>query len=328
MRRRQFIALLGGMAFARPTITRAQQVARVRQISVLMPFTESDLEGRARVAALQLGLEQLGWNEGRNINTNYRWFGGDVARAKAYAKEIVGLQPDAIIANGTVALSALQHTTKTIPIIFLVVNDPVGQGFISSLAHPGGNITGLTSFEYEIGGKWLQLLKEIVPDLSRVSVIYNPEAGPYAINLMRSMTAIGPSADLIATPIRNISEIESAVASLATGSRAGLIVNPDGFMVANHSLIVSVAARFSLPAIYPYRYFAAEGGLLSYGHPTVDVFRQGAVYVNKILHGAKPADVAVEGPTRYELVINQKTAKTLGLTIPADLLARGDEVIE
>jgi putative tryptophan/tyrosine transport system substrate-binding protein len=319
------------MAFARPMITRAQQVERVRQISVLMPFTENDLEGRARVAALQQGLEQLGWSEGRNINTSYRWFGGDVARAKAYAKEIVGLQPDAIIANGTVALSAVQHMTKTMPIIFLVVNDPVGQGFISSLAHPGANITGLTSFEYEIGGKWLQLLKEIVPDLSRVSVIYNPEAGPYAINFIRSMTAaIGPSpgADLIATPVRNISEIESAVASIATGSRAGLIVNPDGFLIANHSLIVSVAARFRLPAIYPYRYFAAAGGLLSYGHPTVDVFRQGAVYVDKILHGAKPADLAVESPTRYELVINQKTAKTLGLTIPADLLARADEVIE
>jgi ABC-type uncharacterized transport system substrate-binding protein len=328
MRRREFIALLGGMAVARPTITRAQQVERVRQISVLMPFTESDPEGRARVAALQQGLEQHGWSEGRNIKTSYRWFGGDVARAKAYAEEIVGLQPDAIIANGTVALSAVQHTTKTTPIIFLVVNDPVGQGFISSLAHPGGNITGLTSFEFEIGGKWLQLLKEIVPDLSRVSVIYNPEAGPYAINFIRSMTAIGPGANLIATPIRNISEIESAVASTATGSKAGLIVNPDGFMIANHNLIVSVAARFRLPAIYPYGYFAAAGGLLSYGHPTVDVFRQGAVYIDKILHGAKPADLAVESPTRYELVINQKTAKTLGLTVPQSLLSRADEVIE
>src|SRR5215471_1191592 len=194
----------------------------------------------------------------------------------------------------------------------------------------GGNITGLTSFEFEIGGKWLQLLKEIVPDLSRVSVIYNPEAGHYAINLMQSMTAIRPStgADLIATPIRNTGEIELAVANFATGSRAGLIVIPYGFMIANHSLIVSVAARFRLPAIYPYGYFAVAGGLLSYGHPTVDVFRQGPVYVDKILHGAKPADLAVQSPTRYELVINQKTAKTLGLTIPADLLARADEVIE
>jgi putative ABC transport system substrate-binding protein len=330
MRRREFVALLGGIAFARPTITHAQQIERVRQISVLMPFAESDLEGRARVAALQQGLEQLGWIEGRNIKTSYRWFGGDVARAKAYAEEIIGLQPDAIIANGTVALSAVQHTTKTTPIIFLVVNDPVGQGFISSLAHPKGNITGLTSFEFEIGGKWLQLLKEIVPDLSRVSVIYNPEAGQYATNLMQSMTAIRPSTgvDVIATPIRNTGEIESAVANIATGSRAGLIVIPDGFMIANHSLIVSVASRFRLPAIYPYGYFAAEGGLLSYGHPTVDVFRQGAVYVDKILHGAKPADLAVESPTRYELVINQKTARTLGLTVPQSLLSRADQVIE
>jgi putative ABC transport system substrate-binding protein len=329
MRRREFITCLSG-AVAWPLAARAQQVERVRQISVLMPFTESDLEGRARIAALQQGLERLGWNEGRNIKISYRWFGGDVTRAKAYAEEIVGLRPDAIIANGTVALSAVQHTTKTIPIIFLVVNDPVGQGFIPSLAHPGGNITGLTSFEFEIGGKWLQLLKEIVSDLSRVSVIYNPEAGPYAINFMQSMTAIkpAPGVDVIATPIRNTDEIEPAVASIATGSRAGLIVNPDGFMIANHSLVVSLAARFRLPAIYPYGYFAVAGGLLSYGHPTVDVFRQGAVYVDKILHGAKPADLAVESPTRYELVINQKTAKTLGLTIPADLLARADEVIE
>src|SRR5262252_10621363 len=225
MRRREFITLVGGMGFVRSTIIRAQQVERVRQISVLMPFTESDLEGRARIAALQQGLEQLGWSEGRNIKTSYRWFGGDVARAKAYAEEIVRLQPDAIIANGTVALSAVQHTTKTTPIIFLVVNDPVGQGFISSLAHPGGNITGLTSFEFEIGGKWVQLLKDIVPDLSRVTFIYHPDAGPYAIHFIRSMTAIGPSvgADVIATPIRNISEIESAVANIANGSRAGLI---------------------------------------------------------------------------------------------------------
>jgi ABC-type uncharacterized transport system substrate-binding protein len=330
MRRRQFITLLGGMAFARPTITCAQQVERVRQISVLMQFTESDLEGRARVAALQQGLEQLGWSEGRNIHTSHRWFGGDDARARAYAKEIVGLQPDLIIASGTVALSAVQQTTKTIPIVFLLVGDPVGQGFISSLAHPESNATGLTSFEFQIGGKWLQLLKEIVPDISIVSFIYNPEAGPYAINYMQSMTAIRPSpvADIIATPIRNISEIESAVAGIATGSRAGLIVNPDGFTATNHGLIVSVVARFRLPAIYPFRYFAAEGGLLSYGHPTVDVYRQGAVYVDKILHGAKPAELAVESPTRYELVINQKTAKTLGLTIPAELLARADEVIE
>jgi len=235
-----------------------------------------------------------------------------------------------IIANSTIALSAVQHTTKTIPIVFLVVGDPVGQGFISSLAHPGGNITGLTSFEFEIGGKWLQLLKEIVPDLSRVSVIYNPEAGPYAINFMQSMAAVRPSpgADLIAAPIRNTSEIESAAASIATVPRAGLIVIPDVFTIANRSLIVSVAARFRLPAIYAYRYFAGAGGLLSYGHPTVDVFRQGAVYVEKILHGAKPADLAVESPTRYELVSNQKTAKTLGLTIPAELLGRADEVIE
>jgi len=330
MRRREFIALLGGMAFALPTVTRAQQVERVRKISVLMPLTESDPEGRARLAALQQGLERHGWSEGRNIKTSYRWFGSDVARAKAYADEIVALQPDAIIANGTAALSAVQHTTKTTPIIFLVVVDPVGQGFISSLAHPGGNITGLTSFEIEIGGKWLQLLKEIVPDLSRASVIYNPEAGPYAINFIRSMTAIGPSvgADLVATPIRNISEIESAVANIANGSRAGLIVNPDAFMIDNRSPIVSTASRFRLPAIYPYEYFATAGGLFSYGPPTVDMFRQGAVYVDKILRGAKPADLAVESPTRYELVINRKTAKTLGLTIPVNLLARADKVIE
>jgi putative ABC transport system substrate-binding protein len=330
MRRRQFITLLSGMAIARPMIARAQQVDRMRQIGVLMPFAESDLEGRDRVAALQQGLEQLGWSEGRNIHTSYRWFGGEAARAKAYAEEIVGLRPDVIIANSTIALSAAQPTTKTIPIIFLLVVDPVGQGFVSSLAHPGGNITGLAAFEFEIGGKWLQLLKEIVPDINRVGIFYNPEAGPFAINFIQSMAAIRPSpgADLIATPIRNTSEIEWAVASIATGSSAGLIVTPDAFTAANDRFIVSLAARFRLPTVYPYKYFAAVGGLLSYGHPTVDAFRQGAVYVDKILHGAKPADLAVESPSRYELVINLKTAKTLGLTIPAALLARADEVIE
>ena len=330
MRRREFITLIGGTAVSWPRAVRAQQSQRIRQIGMLISLREDDVEGQSHVALLRQGLKELGWTEGSNINIDYRWVGGDAARAKTDAAELVSQKPDLIIANSTLSLAAVRDETSTIPIVFLVVGDPLGQGFVSSLARPGGNITGFTAFEFTTSAKWLELIKEIAPDLRRIAFIFNPAAGPYAEKFLQSIAPIASSfgIDLMVRPTRDAAEIDQALVAVSGESKGGLIVSPDAFTVANRGLIISLAARYRLPAIYPYRYFATDGGLLSYGHDVNEPWRRTPSYVDKILRGASPADLPIEQPTKFELIINLKTAKTLGLTIPPQLLDRADELIE
>ena len=330
MRRREFIAGLGGVAAAWPLAAHGQQRERVREVGVLMFSREDDLEGQERATVLRKAFEELGWTEGRNIHIEYRWASGDAARTNAYAAELVSLSPDVIIANGTLSLAAVRKETSTIPIVFVTVGDPVGQGFVSSLAHPGGNITGFTAFEFAIGGKWLDLIKEVAPDVRRIAFIFHPEAGPYAEKIVQSIASAAPAlgVELIVSPTRDVAELDQAIAELVSQPKGGLIVSPDNFTSANRGHIISLAARYRLPAIYAYRFNAVDGGLLSFGHDTKDNFRRAPAYVDKIFNGAKPADLPVQQPTKYELVINLKTAKALGLSIPPTLLARAGEVIE
>jgi putative tryptophan/tyrosine transport system substrate-binding protein len=284
MRRREFIALIGG-ATAWPLAAHAQQSERMRRVGVLMSPHEDDSEARARAGILRKGLGELGWTEGRNIHFEYRWAGGDAARAKAYAAELVSVAPDVIVANSTLCLKAVRNETNTIPIVFVGVGDPIGQGFVSSLEHPGGNITGFTAFEFGIGGKWLELIKEIAPDVKRIVFMFSPEAGlPYAEKFAQSIAAAAPArgVELVVNPIRNAAEIERSIAEAASETKSGAIVNPDAFTTVNRGLIISLMARYRLPAVYAYRYYAVEGGLLSYGHPYNDVFQRAAVYVDRI----------------------------------------------
>jgi putative ABC transport system substrate-binding protein len=330
MRRREFITLLGGAAAAAwPIAAHAQQPDHMPRIGCLLLYTEGDLEGKANVAGFREELQKFGWIDGRNIRIEYRWTGGDAARAKEYAAELVALKSDVILANSTLSLRAARKETGTIPIVFVVVGDPVGQGFVTSLSRPGGNITGFTAFEFSTAAKWLELLKQIAPQVKRVAIIFNAEAAPYAKNMVQMIAAVAPSleAELVVNATSDAAEIERAIAGVA-GPSGGLIVIPDAFTVANRGVIISLAARYRLPAIYAYRYYAVDGGLLSYGHDTTDLFRRSASYVDRILRGAKPADMPIQQPTKYEFVINLKTAKALGIEVPAQLLARADEVIE
>src|SRR6516162_760952 len=329
MRRREFIALFGGVALASSRAVRAQQSDRLRSVGVLFG-TANDLEGLARAALFRQGLSELGWTEGRNIHIDYRWTRGDAARAKANAAELVSQKPDVIVANSTLSLTAVRNETSTIPIVFMFVGDPIGQGFVSSFAHPGGNITGFTSFEFSTGAKWLELIKEIAPELGRIAFIFNPEAGPYAEKFAQSIEPLAHSLDvrLMVTPTRDAGEIDRALVAVSGESKGGLIVSPDAFTVANRGLIISLTARYRLPAIYAYRFLAIDGGLLSYGHDAKEPWRRVPTYVDKILKGASPADLPIQQPTKFELVINLKTAKALGLTIPPQLLDRADELIE
>ena len=330
MKRREFIGLLGGSAVAWPLAVRAQQAERVRRIGVLISTREDDADGQARAALLRQGLSDLGWTEGRNLHIDYRWVGGDAARAEANAAELVSQKPDVIVANSTLVLAAVRNVTSTIPIVFVVVGDPIGQGFVSSLAHPGGNITGFTSFEFAIGVKWLELIKEIAPELGHIGFIFNPEAGPFAEKFVQSIEPLAHSlgVKLMVTPTRDALEVDRAFVAVSGEPKGGLIVSPDAFTTANRGLIISLAARYGLPAIYAYRYFAIDGGLLSYGHDVKEPWRRAPTYVDKILKGASPADLPIQQPTKFELVINLKTAKALGLTIPPQLLDRADELIE
>jgi putative ABC transport system substrate-binding protein len=332
MRRRDVITLLGGAAASYwPLAARAQQSQRMRRVGVLMSPGEDDLEAQRRTTMLRASLGELGWTEGRNINIDYRWAAGDPTRARAYAAELVRLMPDVIVANSTLCLKAVRDETSMIPTVFLVVGDPVGQGFVSSLARPGGNITGFTAFEFEIGGKWLEIIKELDPGLRRIAFMFNPQAGlPYADKFAQSIASAAPARDveLIVSPVRDDAEIDRAIAGAASKMNSGAIVNPDAFTITKRRLIISLMAHHRLPAIYAYKYYAVDGGLLSYGHTYDELFRRGAVYVDRILKGAKPADLPIQNPTKFELVINQKTAKALGVTIPEKLLARADEVIE
>jgi putative tryptophan/tyrosine transport system substrate-binding protein len=329
MRRRELITLFGSVAAAWPRAACAQQSERVRSVGVLIG-TADDAEGQARAVLLRQGLSELGWSEGRNIRIDYRWAGGDAARAKADAAQLVSRKPDVIIATGTISLAAIQNETSTIPIVFVGVADPVGQGFVPSLAHPGGNITGFTDLDFSIGGKWLELIREIAPDLGRIAFIFNPEAAPFADKLGELMKPVARSLgiNLMVSPTRDAAELDRALVAVSGEPKGGLIIDPDGFIAANRGLIISLAARYNLPAIYPFRVYAVAGGLLSYGYDYWEPWRWLPSYVDKILKGASPADLPIQRPTKFELIINLKTAKELGLTVPPQLLDRATELIE
>ena len=327
MKRREFITLLGGAA-TWPLAARAQPDP-MRRIGVLMSLTKDDPEDQQRRAVLEQGLQQLGWTEGRNIVIEYRWFAGEPAQARAMAKELVDLKPDLIVTASTPGLVAAGKETRTIPIVFVAVSDPVGQGFVASLARPGGNATGFSLFEFPVVGKVLETLKQMAPDVARVALLFNPDTLSY-IPFLRSLDAIAPSlgAQLIKAPVRNDGEIEAAIAATAREPGGGLMVMPDPFTNVHRDLIVGLAARHRLPAAYTLRFFATAGGLMSYGVDVSDLYRRAVPYMDRILKGAKPADLPVQQPTKFEFVLNLKTAKALGLTIPPGVLAIADEVIE
>jgi putative ABC transport system substrate-binding protein len=330
MRRREFITLLGGTA-AWPLAVHAQQPNRVRRIGILSGFSEHDPDVVRRLAAFRQRLQELGWTDGRNIHFDYyRWNAADADQIQAKAAELVSSSPDVILAHTSDSVIALRRETRTIPIVFTVVSEPVAQGFVQSLAHPGGNITGFTHLEPTIGGKWLELLREIAPHVVRVAVIFNPEVTPSAVAFSRSAETAARrfAVEAVATPVREPLEIEAAVTALARDAGGGLIFPGDTFTSIRRKWIIELAARHRLPSIYAFRYFPADGGLASYGLDVVDQYRQAAAYVDRILRGEKPADLAVQQPTKFELVINMTTAKELGLIIPPGVLAIADEVIE
>jgi putative tryptophan/tyrosine transport system substrate-binding protein len=329
--RRDFITLLSGATAAWPLRASAQQGERMRRIGVLMGYAESDLEVQAHIAAFREGLQKLGWTEGRNTQIDTRWAApDDAASMRRFAKELVALQPDVILSNTTPTTTALLQQTLTIPIVFAIVADPIGSGFVANFARPGGNVTGFTFTEPNIAGKWLELLKEIAPRVVRIAMLFNPLSATYADYWLNPFKAAAPSfaVEAIAAPVRNTSELESVIAAQAREPNGGLIAMPDSFTDAHRVEITSLAARYRLPAVYPFRFFAEVGGLLSHGVDRTDNFRRAATYVHRILKGEKPGDLPVQAPTKYELVINVKTAKGLGLEVPATLLARADEVIE
>jgi putative tryptophan/tyrosine transport system substrate-binding protein len=330
MRRRQFITLLGSALAAWPLTASAQQPDRMRRIAVLMNNAEDDPEGEARAAAFRQGLQTLGWTEGKNLRIDWHWTAGDVGRIRGDVTEVAGHPPDIIVANGRVILSEAVQVTPSIPIVFVLVNDPVGQGFISSLARPGGNVTGFTFIEYAMFGKSLELLKKVAPAVTRVGFIFNPDTSAYYDQFLPAFEtdARQYSIKLTVARIGTKAEIDAAVAELAAAPGGGLMVAPDAYTLVHRDLIVQSTARHRIPAIYSYRQLIREGGLMSYGPETSDIFRRSASYVDRILKGQKPADLPVQAPTKYELVINLKTAKALGLEVPASVLARADEVIE
>jgi len=331
MNRREFVTLLGVTA-AWSLAARAQQTGeRMRRIGVLSTFAESDPEAQSLVEALDQTLQELGWVEGRNLRIDRRWAAGNPGRIEGFVKTLIELEPDVFVAHGTPAVSALQKQTRNIPIVFVQVTDPIGAGFITNLAHPGGNITGFTTYEPSMVGKWGEMLKEMAPAISRIAFLFNPETAPYVMRyfqgpLETSARSLGlqPSS----SPVHNTSEIESAITALARAPGGGLIMMPDTFNIVHRERIIALARQNKLPAISPYRFVVAEGGLISYGLDLVDLFRRTGGYVDRILRGAKPAELPVQAPTKYETTINLKTAKALGLTVPDKPLATADEVIE
>ena len=329
--RRKFLATLGGAAAAWPLAARAQQIDRtMRRVGVLMPFAPDDPEARLRVAALEQGLRDLGWVDSRNLRIDYRWATDDPDRLPGEAAALVAAAPDVILANSTPVLSELRKQSTTLPIVFVQVTDPVGSGFVPNLARPGGNVTGFINFEFAISGKWLQTLKEVAPAVTRIAVVFNPQTAPYAAALLQPIEVAARTFAVAAmtAPAADAATIEAAVTVFAHTPNGGLIVLPDVSTAQHRDLIIALAARHRLPAIYPYRYYAVSGGLISYGTEVTDVCRRAAGYVDRILKGEKPADLPVQAPTKYELVIHLKTARALGLAVPPMLLARADEVIE
>jgi putative tryptophan/tyrosine transport system substrate-binding protein len=329
VKRREFITLLGGAAVAWPLAARAQQTERVRRIGLLMGAAD-DPEGQARVTALKRGLQDLGWTDGRNIQIETRFGGADAGRIRAQAAELVALAPDVLVGQTTPVVRALRQATSSIPIVVAAVNDPVEQGFVSSLAHPGGNITGFMLIDFQMVGKWLEILKEAAPHVSRAILMFNPDTSPYYYLYLRSFEAEPRSiaVEVTAAPVRNTAEIEEAVAKLGREPGGGLIVPPDAFNLVHQQLLIRLSQQHQVPAVYYLRTSVAQGALMSYGPDPYDLFRRSASYVNRILKGAKPADLPVQQPTKFELAINLKTAKALGLQIPEKLLALADEVIE
>jgi putative tryptophan/tyrosine transport system substrate-binding protein len=328
--RRKFIATLGAALFVWPLAARAQQGDRMRRVGVLMNRAADDPEGKVRLAAFLRGLQELGWTDRRNVRIDYRWAADDADRSRRYAAELVALAPDVILASGSQSVAALEQTTRTVPIVFASVVDPVGAGYVTSLARPGGNTTGFTSFEYAMSGKLLELLKEIAPRVTRVAVLRDPAiaAGIGQFAAIQAMAPPSFGVELSPIDVRDADEIERDVASFARESNGGLIVTASSGAAVHHELITMLAARHRLPAVYTFRYFVTDGGLISYGPDPTDQFRGAAGYVDRILKGEKAADLPVQAPTKYELAINLKTAKALGLTFPPSLLARANEVIE
>jgi len=329
MRRREFITLLGGAAAAWPLVVWAQQPTGTRRIGLLMNFRSDEPEGQARVAAFMQGLQKLGWNEGDNVRTDIRWAGNDTERVRKYSEELIELNPDVILASGSQSVAALQRITRSVPIVFANVVDPVGAGYVASLARPGGNITGFTSFEYSIGGKWLELLKQIAPRVTRIAVIRDPAiaAGIGQFAAIQS-AALSPAVELSVIDPRDVGELKRALDTFAGEPNGGLIVTASISASSRDELINSLALHHRVPAIHAFRYSILSGGLASYGPNTIDFFRRAATYIDRIVKGAKPSELPVQAPTKYELVINLKTAKTIGLEIPPTLLATADEVIE
>jgi putative tryptophan/tyrosine transport system substrate-binding protein len=327
--RRKFLATLGGAAVTWPLAARAQQGERVRRMGVLMGMTADDPESQVRLAAFAQGLQQLGWTVGQNIQIDYRWGGGNAEMMRKNATELIALAPDIILAHSSTAVTPLLQATRTIPIVFTTVADPVGAGYVDSLARPGGNVTGFSNFEYTIGGKWLELLKEIAPRVTRVAVLRESAiaAGPGQFGVIQA-AAPAMGVEVFPVDVRNADEIERAVTAFAQSSNSGLIVSASPGAALHRDLIITLAARHKLPAVYPYRYVVAAGGLLSYGPDFADQFRRAASYIDRILKGAKPAEMPVQAPTKYQLMINLKTAKALDLIVPDTLLARADGVIE
>jgi putative ABC transport system substrate-binding protein len=328
MHRREFIALIGGAAAVWPLAGRTQQGESIRRVGMLMPYSKGDADGQAVIAAFQRRLQDLGWAEGSNIRFEIRWAGGDPDKARTFAKELIGMTPDVIVPSSNQVTTILQQETHTIPIVFVLVGDPVGSGYVASMAQPGSNLTGFAVLENAIAGKWVETLNEIAPQVRRVGFILHPET-PANIGLLHAAEASATSGiKLVPLGVHNAGEIESAVTAFAAQGNGGLIAAPHAITFANRDLIVELAARYRLPAVYAFRNFATSGGLISYGTNPIMMWREGAAYVDRILKGAKPADLPAQFPTKYELVINLKTAKALGLTVPPLMLGRADDVIE
>jgi putative tryptophan/tyrosine transport system substrate-binding protein len=329
MRRREFITLLGGAA-AWPLAAPAQQPERMRRIGVLMGLAETDHFTQGYVRELRDRLQQLGWTDGRNAQFTYRYAAGDPGVARAFAKELVDTQPDLIVGHTTPVIAALSQTTRTVPVVFVSIADPVLNGFVASMARPAGNMTGFTNYEFAMGAKWLEVLKEIAPTTSRVSLLLNPDTGSYYVQYLRSIETVALSSSVQATlaPVHDADEIGTTISALAREPGGGLIVLPSAPITGHIEVVIGLAAQFRTPAVYPFGSYARQGGLVSYGVELNDLFRRAAEYVDRVLRGEKPADLPVQAPTKYELVINLKTAKALGIDVPPMLLARADEVIE
>jgi putative ABC transport system substrate-binding protein len=328
--RRQFMSALGGAAVAWPLAARAQQSERMRRIGVLMNFEAGEPEGQARELAFAQGLQKFGWTEGGNVQIDTRWAADDADRDRRYSAELVALAPDVILASASPSVAALQRVARDVPIVFANVIDPVGAGFVASLARPGGNTTGFSAFEYSISGKWIELLKEIAPSVSRAAVLRDPALAA-GIGQFAAIQALAPPSfgvELTPIDVRDPSEIERAITAFGREANGGLIVTASPQAVTHRDLIISLATRYRLPNVYAFRYYPASGGLASYGPNAIDEFTRAAAYVDRILKGEKPANLPVQAPTKYELVINLKSAKALGLTVPQSILARADEVIE